>query len=61
MTDPDLTTDRIWRLHHGAQEIVRLTMTTAPSAGAAASGARYPAGPGDKALVAAWLAEWQEA
>ncbi|WP_181786218.1 hypothetical protein [Streptomyces phytophilus] len=29
MTNPNLTTDSIWRLHHGNQEIARLTVTGA--------------------------------
>ena len=29
MTNPNLTTGRIWRLHHGDQEIARLTVTGA--------------------------------
>ncbi|MFE7402461.1 hypothetical protein [Streptomyces sp. NPDC057557] len=27
MTDPNLTTGSIWRLHHGNQEITRLAVT----------------------------------
>ncbi|MCN9243744.1 hypothetical protein NGF19_23660 [Streptomyces sp. RY43-2] len=29
MTDPDLTTGRTWRLHHGDREIAELTVTGA--------------------------------